>query len=99
MSFNLNSEYPTREEYANLKRNQRVKYADDLVLVAKEETVLQGMTDSLTEVRKRCRLGMNVANTKLTRIPWQPSPIQITIDHKTTGECGIFPLHRWHDNK
>jgi hypothetical protein len=26
-----------------------VKYADDLVLLAKEEMVLQGMTDRLTE--------------------------------------------------
>ena len=29
---------------------QTVKYADDLVLMAKEETVLQGMIDNLTEL-------------------------------------------------
>jgi hypothetical protein len=27
-----------------------VKYADDLVLMAKEETVIQGMIDSLIEI-------------------------------------------------
>ena len=30
-----------------------VKYADDLVLLAKEETVLQDITDKLTEIRRR----------------------------------------------
>jgi hypothetical protein len=29
-----------------------VKYADDLVLMAKEETVLQGMIDRLIEIGK-----------------------------------------------
>ena len=29
---------------------QTVKYADDLVLMAKEEVVLQGMIDKLTEI-------------------------------------------------
>jgi hypothetical protein len=29
-----------------------VKYADDLVLLAKEETVLQGMIDRLIEIEK-----------------------------------------------
>ena len=29
---------------------QTVKYADDLVLMAKEEMVLQGMIDKLTEI-------------------------------------------------
>ena len=33
---------------------QTVKYADDLVLMAKEETVLQGTTDELTENGRCC---------------------------------------------
>jgi hypothetical protein len=37
-----------------------VKYADDLVLLAKEETVLQGMIDRLTEIGRRCGMEMNV---------------------------------------
>ena len=32
---------------------QTVKYADDLILMAKEETVLQGMIDELSEIRRR----------------------------------------------
>ena len=37
-----------------------VKYADDHVLLAKEETVLQGMIDRLIEIGKFCVLEMNV---------------------------------------
>jgi hypothetical protein len=37
-----------------------VKYADDLVLQAKEETVLQGMSDRLIEIGRRCGMGRNV---------------------------------------
>ena len=39
---------------------QTVKYADDLVLMAKEETVLQGMIYKLTEIGKCCGMEMNV---------------------------------------
>jgi hypothetical protein len=31
---------------------QTVKYADDVLLIAKEETVLQGMIDKLIEIGK-----------------------------------------------
>ena len=41
-----------------------VKYADDLVLLAKEETVLQGMTDSLTETGRCYGIEMNVGDKK-----------------------------------
>jgi hypothetical protein len=37
-----------------------VKYADDLVVKAKEETVLQGMTDKLIEIGRCCDMEMNV---------------------------------------
>jgi len=39
---------------------QTVKYADDLVLMAKEETVLQSMTDNLTEIGRCYGMEMNV---------------------------------------
>jgi hypothetical protein len=45
-----------------------VKYADDLVLLAKEETVLQGMVDRLIEIGRRCGMEMNVEETKVMRI-------------------------------
>ena len=47
---------------------QTVKYADDLVLMAKEEMVLQGMTDKLIEIGSCYGMEMNVEKTKLIRI-------------------------------
>jgi hypothetical protein len=41
-----------------------VKYADDLVLMAKEETVLQGMIDKLIEIGRCYGMEMNVEKTK-----------------------------------
>ena len=41
-----------------------VKYADDLVLVAKEETVLQGMIDKLIETGRYYGMEMNVEKRK-----------------------------------
>jgi hypothetical protein len=37
-----------------------VKYADDLVLLAKEETALQGRTDKLTEIEGCYGMEINV---------------------------------------
>jgi len=39
---------------------QTVKYADDLVLLAKEETVLHGMIDKLIEIGSCYGMEMNV---------------------------------------
>ena len=41
-----------------------VKYADDLVLMAKGGTVLQGVIDKLIEVGKCYGMEMNVEKTK-----------------------------------
>ena len=38
-------------------------YADDILLLASEEMVLQGMTDGLFEIGRCCRVEMNVENT------------------------------------
>ena len=43
---------------------QTVKYADDLVLMAKEETVLQGMTVKLIEIGRCYGMEMNVEKKK-----------------------------------
>jgi len=58
-----------------------VKCVDDLVLKAKEETVLQGMIDKLIETGRYYGIEMNVEK-KIIRISRQPSPITITIDQK-----------------
>jgi hypothetical protein len=57
-----------------------VKYADDLVLLAKEEKVLQDMIDKLIEIGRWYGMEMNVEKTKGMKISKQPSPVQIMID-------------------
>jgi hypothetical protein len=59
-----------------------VKYADDLVLLAKVEKVLQDMIDKLAEIGRCSGMEMNVEKTKVMRISRQPSPIKIVIDQK-----------------
>ena len=68
---------------------QTVKYTADLVLMAKEETVLQGIIDKLIEIGRCYGVEMSVEKTKVMRISRQTSPV--TTDRpKTTGECGMF---------
>ena len=69
-----------------------MKYADDLVLMAKEETVLQGMIDKLIETGRYMYYGMemNVEKTKLMRISRQPSPVTITVDQKQLENVKCF---------
>ena len=57
-----------------------MKYADDLVLLVKEEVVLHGMTERLIEIRKYYGMVMNVEKTKVMKIKMQPSPLQIMVD-------------------
>ena len=69
---------------------QTVKYAADLVLMAKEETVLQGMIDKLIECGRYYGMEMNVEKTKVMRISRQPSPVTITIDQKQLENVKYF---------
>ena len=87
--FNLYSECLTKEVLDGLgdfsiggNIIQTVKYADDLVLIAKEETVLQGMMDNLIEIGSFYGMEMNVEKTKVMRISRQPSPVTIMIYQK-----------------
>jgi hypothetical protein len=59
-----------------------VKYADDLLLLAKEEKVLQDMIDKLTEIGGCCGMEMNVGKNKVMRISREPLPVKIMIDLK-----------------
>jgi predicted transglutaminase-like protease len=59
-----------------------MKYADDLVLLSKEKTVLQGMIYRLIEIVRCYKMEMNVKKTKVMRISRQPSPVQIIYDIK-----------------
>jgi hypothetical protein len=94
--FNLYSEYLTKEDLEGFgdfkiggKVIRTVKYADDLVLLAKEETVLLGMNDRLIEIGRRYGMEMNVDETKVMRISRQPPPKNYDRS-KTIGELGHF---------
>ena len=69
---------------------QTVKYADDLELMAKEETVLQGMIDKLTEIGRCYGMEMNVEKTKSNENFKTTIPSNNYDRTKTTGECGMF---------
>jgi hypothetical protein len=65
--LNLYSEYITQEDLEGLgdftvggKIISMVRYADDLVLLAKEETILQSMIDKLIEVGRGHRMKSKV---------------------------------------
>jgi len=95
--FNLYSECLTKEALDGLgdfniggQIIQTVKYADDLVLMAKEETVLQGMIDKLIEIGRCYGMEMNVEKTKVMRISKQPSPVTIMMDQKQLENVECF---------
>ena len=69
--FNLYSEWLTNEALDGLGEFSiggqiidTVKYADDRVLMAKEETVLQGTIGKLIEIGRCYGMGMNVEKQK-----------------------------------
>ena len=97
--FNLYSEYLAKEALDGLGDFQHrranystVKYADDLVLIAKEETVLQGTIDKLIEIGRCYGMEMNVEKTKVMRISRQPSPVTIMIDQKQLENVECFQI-------
>jgi hypothetical protein len=67
-----------------------VKYADELVVLAKEETVLQDMINTLIEIARCYGMEMNVEKTKVMRISRQPFPVKIMIDQKQLQNVESF---------
>ena len=95
--FNLYSECLTKEALDGLgdfniggQIIQTVKYADDLVLMAKEETVLQGMIDKLNENGRCYGMEMNLEKNKSNENFKTTIPSYNYDRTKTTAECGIF---------
>ena len=70
--------------------NCNVKYADDLVLLVEEETVLQGMIDRVIEIGSCYGMEMDVGESKVMRISRQPFSIQIMIDCKQPTNVEFF---------
>jgi hypothetical protein len=67
-----------------------VKYADDMVLLAKEEMVLQDMIHKLNEIGRSYGMEMNVGKNNYNE-NFKTTVSSKTYDRpKTTGECGIF---------
>jgi hypothetical protein len=50
------------------------------------------MIDRPIETGRCYEMEMVVDRHEVMRISRQPSPVQIMIDPKTTGECGVFEL-------
>jgi hypothetical protein len=98
LSYKANtSEYVTKETLEGLgdfkiggQIIHTVKYADELVLLAKEEKVLQDMIDKLTEIGRCYGMEINVEKTKLMRISRQPLPVKIMIDQKQLENVESF---------
>jgi len=67
-----------------------VKYADYLVILAKEEKVLQDMIDKLIEIGRCYGMEMNVEKTKLMRISSQRLPVKIVINQKQLENVKSF---------
>ena len=86
-------------EASNRKTNGNVKYTGGLVLLAKEEALLQSVTESLHEIGRRYGMEMNVEKPKAMRISRQTSAVQI--NHYPTA----FPygngmvLHFYHQQE
>jgi hypothetical protein len=68
-----------------------LKCYDDLVLMAKEETVLQGMIDKLIEIGRCYDMEMNVEK-KILKISRQPSPVTIVIYQKQQGKWNVLNI-------
>jgi hypothetical protein len=66
------------------------KYADDLVLLAKEEKVLQDVIDKRIEIGGCYGMKMNVKKTKVMRISRHPLPVKIMIEQKQLENVESF---------
>ena len=64
------------------KITHTVKYAGDLVILSKEEEVLQDMIDKLIEIGRCYGMKMNVEKTNVMRISRKSFPVKIMINQK-----------------
>jgi hypothetical protein len=67
-----------------------VNYANDLVLLAKKEIILQDMVDKLIEIGRSYGMEMNVGKTKVIRITRQPFLLKFMIDQKQLENVEFF---------
>jgi len=94
----LYSEYLAKEDlegFADFKIGEQIlcflKYADELMLLAKEEMVLQGTFERLIDIRRCYGMEKNVGmKTEVMRFSRQPSLIRIMIGQKQLGNVKYF---------
>ena len=67
-----------------------MKYGDDLVLLAKEENILQDMTYKLIEIGAAMERKLNVEKNKSNENFKTTVPTKNYDRSNTTRECGIF---------
>jgi len=94
--FNLYSECLPKEAvegFVDFKMGGKiihtVNYADDIVLLAKEEKVLQDSIDKVIEIGGCCGMEMNVEKNKSIENFKTAIPSKTYDGPKTTRECGI----------
>ena len=94
--FDLYSEGLTKEAlevFEDFKIGRQIihtlKYADDLVLLVKEENVLQDI-DKIIEIGGCYGMEINVEKTKVMRISRKPFPKKIMIDQKQIENVDFF---------
>jgi hypothetical protein len=95
--FNLYSECLTKESLEGFgdfkivgQIIHTVKYADELVVLAKEEKVLQDIIDKLSEIGRSYGMEMNVEKNKINENFKTTIPSKKCDRPKTTRDCGIF---------
>jgi len=95
--LNLYIEYLTKEAlegFGDFKIGGQiihtVKYADDLVLLAKEEKVLQDMIHNLIEIGGCYGMEVSVEKANVMRISRQAFPVKIMIDEKQLENVEFF---------
>jgi hypothetical protein len=69
-----------------------VKYTFELVLLGREETVLQSVFGRLLEIGRPCGMEMNVGKSKVMRTSRQTSAIQIIKDQKESKNVEYIKL-------
>lgn len=67
-----------------------MKYADDLVTLAKEEAALKGTIYSLNDIGICYGMEMYVEISEVIRISRKPSPVQIIRDQKQLANVDQF---------
>ena len=78
------------ERFGDFKIGGKIIHTVNLVLLAKEEKVLQDMIDKLIENGECYGMEMNVKKTKVMRISRQPFPVKILIDQKQLENVESF---------